>query len=89
MVDYFNVKTHDINVTKTREILTEYICSIKFQDMREGVTLHSLRCIAMKYKWHDVSRVYHTTWQDLYCKVGATRTIGIVRSTFMTTNNIT
>ena len=78
-----------MNVTKTREIFTEYICSIKFQDMREGVTLQSFRCIAMKYKQHDVSRLYHTTWHDLYYKVGATRTIGIVHCTFMTTNNFT
>ena len=41
LVDYFNVRTHDIwegNVTTRREILPKNICSSWFQDIREGVT---------------------------------------------------
>ena len=42
LVDYFNTKTHNIKegiVTTRREICTKNICSLGFQDIREGATL--------------------------------------------------
>jgi hypothetical protein len=48
LIDYDNVKTHDIwekNMTTRREIHTEHIHSLGFEDRREAVTLWRLRCI--------------------------------------------
>ena len=42
LLDYFNVKTHDIregNLTTRREIETEHIFFLGFRGIREGVTL--------------------------------------------------
>ena len=89
-MDYFNVKTHDINVTKMREILNEYICSIKFQDMREGVTLRCLGCMENENTGGMMCHEFVTlVGMTCIAKLGATKTTGIVQCTFMITNNIT
>jgi hypothetical protein len=52
LVEYFDVNTHGIWKMYNKEgDFTEHVCPLGFQDIREGVTLQSLRCIALTTKY--------------------------------------
>ena len=74
LVDYFNVKTHDMwegNVITWREISTEHICSLGFGDTIEWVKLRRWGCACVYSKEREdilVIDLPSPTSFDVVCK---------------------